>query len=57
MKTLVISNSMPSYHRLEDTLPKLKIALAGIELNHTQSTGDLNDENLSGYDAVVRCGR
>ena len=51
-KILLISNPMPSYHRVENTLPQLQKALHGVQLDHTQNPDDLNAEILSGYDAL-----
>ena len=53
MKILLLSNPMPHYHRIENTLPALQKALDGVELHHSQNVGDLNAENLRAYDAVL----
>lgn len=53
MKILLLSNPMPHYHRIENTLPALQKALDGMELVHSQNTDDLNAENLRAYNAVL----
>ena len=53
MRILLISNPMPSYHRIENTLPQLQKALDGFELDHTQNPDDLNAEKLADYDALL----
>ena len=53
MRILIISNPMPSYHRIENTLPQLQNALDGLELDHTQNQDDLNTEKLAEYDALL----
>ncbi len=53
MKILLLSNSMPHYHRIENTLPALQKALDGLEIVHSQDTNDLNAANLENYDAVL----
>lgn len=53
MKILLIANPMPSYHRIENTLPQLQLALADIEIEHTQNQDDLNLEKLSDYNGLL----
>jgi type 1 glutamine amidotransferase len=52
-KILLISNPMPSYHRIENTLPQLEKALDDFQLDHTQDLDDLSAGKLGGYDAVL----
>jgi uncharacterized protein len=52
-RILLISNPMPSYHRIENTLPQLQKALAGFNLDHTQDAADLNAAKLANYDALL----
>jgi type 1 glutamine amidotransferase len=53
MKILLLSNSMPHYHRIENTLPALQKALDGMTLEHSQDVADLNADKLQGHDAVL----
>ncbi|MDQ3813939.1 MAG: ThuA domain-containing protein [Armatimonadota bacterium] len=52
-RILVISNPMPHYHRVENTLPQLEHALQGMELAHTQNIDVLADESLMSYDGIL----
>jgi len=52
-RILLLSNPMPHYHRIENTLPQLQQALEGIELVHTQDVDVLARDELNGYDALL----
>jgi len=52
-KILLISNPMPHYHRIENTLPQLELALNGMEITHTQDMNALAEETLNLYDGVL----
>lgn len=53
MKILLLSNPMPSYHRIENTLPAVQAALEGIEIVHSQNLDDLNALNLHDYNGIL----